>query len=118
MSIFTGYILESVGRRNVFVYGNIFHMGILAAVGGLGWAKSTGAGWALAILLNLGISTQVFATNSPAYTLMNEISSFRLRAKTQALSMFCNNVLVCGFNLMVPYVFQAPGNLGSKTALM
>ena len=58
------------------------------------------------------------ATGGTAYALTAEISSLRARAKTQSLSLFTNKLLNFGLTFAVPYIYQEPGYLGAKTALM
>lgn len=52
------------------------------------------------------------------YTLAAEIPSLRLRAKTQSIAFTVNNFLSLATTIVVPYIFQNPGNLGAKTALV
>ncbi|KAG7529657.1 hypothetical protein FFLO_05501 [Filobasidium floriforme] len=115
-----GYVMERVGRRVLFVYFHILHFALMLALGCLGFAikSNAAAGWAVAVLINLAISTQSFATGGTAYALTAEISSVRARAKTQSLSLFTNKILNFGLTFAVPYIYQEPGYLGAKTALI
>jgi hypothetical protein len=123
---------------------SILHFALMLVLGCLGFAmkSNAAAGWAVAVLINLAISTQSFgelhgktflsmsvitharphlprtATGGTAYALTAEISSVRARAKTQSLSLFTNKILNFGLTFAVPYIYQEPGYLGAKTALM
>lgn len=95
-----------------------FYAAVLATLGGLGWATSSSGKFALAMLINLVIVVQQVVQNAPCYTLSSEIASLRLRGKTQSLAFVVNNVVNLVFVFVVPYIFQNPGNLGAKTALI
>lgn len=74
---------------------------------------------ALAIIVNLAISTQQLATGGPTYALVNEVSSVRLRAKTQGLALAVNALFGWAFTFVTPYIFQPDSaNLGAKTGFM
>lgn len=91
----------------------------MVAIGFLGFNKgNTQAGWALAVLVNVGVSTQALSMASGCYTLAAEIPSLRLRATTLAIALTVNNFISLATTLVVPYIFQSPGYLGAKTALM
>ncbi|KAG7527464.1 hypothetical protein FFLO_06908 [Filobasidium floriforme] len=119
-NLFAGYALERFGRRACFVYANVFHLVVLLVIGGLGFVDYHSAGGlALAILINLAISTQQFATAGPTYALMNELSSLRLRAKTQSLALGINALVGWAFTFVTPYLFQPDSaDLGAKTAFI
>jgi MFS family permease len=112
------YPLSSVisnrfGRRFSFVYMSLLHLVVMAVIGFIGFKKgNVSAGWALAVLVNIGISTQALSTAACCYTLSAEIPSLRLRAKTQSLALTVNNTISLVTTLVVPYIFQDPGYLG------
>lgn len=70
--LISGYVLDRFGRRFCIIYCSIFHGLVLLAVGICGFFtnQSEAAGWALAVLLNLAISTGQLAQNGPGYVLM------------------------------------------------
>ncbi|KAM0752453.1 general substrate transporter [Meredithblackwellia eburnea MCA 4105] len=120
-NVVSAFIVEKFGRRRVFVYGSILHMGMLFTIGAMAYVKTSGGGWALSILLNLSISTQQITTGGPGYSLSAEISSIRLRAKTQSLGMISFFVSSWVFQFATPYMYQtAPGSagLGAKTGFV
>jgi len=59
---------------------------------------------AMAILLNLAISTQQVATGGSTYAINSEVSSMRLRAKTQSVGLVVNYLLGMVFVFVVPYM--------------
>lgn len=90
----------------------------MAILGGLHWAKGHSGQLAVAIMINIAITAQQLGGGAPTYTLMNEISSLRLRAKTQSFAITINFILNWAWNLVTPYIYQPPGNLGASSALI
>lgn len=79
-------------------------MMIMAILGGLHWAKGHSGQLAVAIIIKIAITAQQLGGGAPTYTLTNEISSLRLRAKTQSFALTVNFVLNWAYNLFVPKV--------------
>jgi hypothetical protein len=93
-------------------------MAVMAILGGLHWAKGHSGQLAVAIMINIAITAQQLGGGAPTYTLMNEISSLRLRAKTQSFAITINFIFNWAWNLVCPYIYQPPGNLGAASALI
>lgn len=72
-------------RSSRFPCFSLFHFLVILVLGLLGFAKSKAAGWAVAVILNFAICTAQLSTGGSSFTLNNELSSLRLRAKTQSL---------------------------------
>lgn len=96
-------------------------MAVMAILGGLHFAKGHSGQLAVAVMINIAIAAQQLGGGAPTYTLLNEISSLRLRAKTQSLAIAFNFVLNWAWNLVTPYIYQ-PGagnaNLGAASAFI
>jgi SP family general alpha glucoside:H+ symporter-like MFS transporter len=91
---------------------------VLLCIGGMGFSNSTTAKWvsgALLIFLNLAYNSTL---GPVCYTLVAEISSTRLRAKTIALSRVAYQLMniICG--IIVPrQLSPAEWNWGPKSGL-
>jgi hypothetical protein len=103
----------------VLLCNSAIYMAVMAILGGLHWAKGHSGQLAVAIMINIAITAQQLGGGAPTYTLMNEISSLRLRAKTQSFAITVNFVFNWAFNLFVPYIYTPDkGNLGAASALI
>lgn len=90
------------GRRFCFVNMSLLHLAVMLAIGFIGFAKGNKqAGWALAVLVNMGVSTQSLSSSAVVYTLVGEIPSLRLRAKTQSIAFTFNNLISLATTLVV-----------------
>lgn len=98
------------------LYGSAVHVCLLALIGCLHYIQSRTGKIANAILFNLAISTATFATTAPCFAMSIEISSVRLRSKTQSLGFGVYYILGWIFLFTVPYMFQpAPAGAGLGT---
>ncbi|KAJ9099307.1 hypothetical protein QFC21_004188 [Naganishia friedmannii] len=121
VNIGSGSVINKIGRRNAFLYGNLIYMAVMAILGGLHFAKGASGQLAVAVMINIAIAAQQLGGGAPTYTLLNEISSLRLRAKTQSIAIAFNFVLNWAWNLVTPYIYQpGPGNanLGAASAFI
>lgn len=88
----------------------------MVLIGGLHYAQSKTGKIVTAILFNAAVSTAQFSTSAPSFALSIEISSVRLRSKTQSLGFMVYYVLGWIFLFTVPYMFQAaPAGAGWGT---
>lgn len=96
---------------------SLIYMAVMAILGGLHWAKGHSGQLAVAVMINIAVAAQQLGGGAPTYTLLNEISSLRLRAKTQSLAIAFNFILNWAWNLVTPYIYQSgPGNAGLGAA--
>jgi hypothetical protein len=94
-------------------------MGVMAILGGLHFAKGKSGKLAVAVMINIAIAAQQLGGGAPTYTLQNEISSLRLRAKTQSIAIAFNFILNWAWNLVTPYIYQPDtANLGAASAFI
>jgi hypothetical protein len=88
---------------------SMFHCLILTLVGAMAFAKNHAGQIAMAMLLNLAISTQQISCGGSTYAINSEISSIRLRAKAQSLGLVVNYVLGTVLVFVVPYMCEWRG---------
>ncbi|KAJ9114965.1 hypothetical protein QFC24_007081 [Naganishia onofrii] len=111
-------LLTRFGRRTLYLSGLATMAAVLLCIGGMGFSNSTTAKWvsgALLIFLNLAYNSTL---GPVCYTLVAEISSTRLRAKTIALSRVAYQLMniICG--IIVPrQLSPAEWNWGPKSGL-
>ncbi|KAF2222564.1 hypothetical protein BDZ85DRAFT_313551 [Elsinoe ampelina] len=80
-------------------------------------------GFALAIFTiiasNLLICWQNTTLTSISYVITAELSSYRLRSKSQAIAIMSNAITTWLFNFVVPYMYNVDsGNLGARTGFV
>lgn len=100
------FFLEKVGRRSLILWGCVVHSAVLIFLGGLHYVNSSTGKIVAAIFFNMAIPIAQFATSSPCYALSVELSSVRLRSKTQSLGFGVYYILGWIFLFTVPYMFQ------------
>ncbi|KAH8600727.1 general substrate transporter [Bisporella sp. PMI_857] len=108
-----------IGRRTNFIVGAAVNgMGMLI-IGALAYAPGQGALLGIAVLMNVLISWQIVTLLSTSFIVSAELSSFRLRGKTQAIGMMSYAFFTWLFNFIVPYMYNVDsGNLGAKTGFV
>ena len=110
------FFLERLGRRNTMLYGSAVHICLMVLIGCLHYVKSRTGQITNAVLFNLAISTATFATTAPCFAMSIEISSVRLRSKTQSIGFGFYYIFGWIFLFTVPYMFQpAPAGAGWGT---
>ncbi|GHJ90283.1 hypothetical protein NliqN6_6685 [Naganishia liquefaciens] len=111
-------LLTRFGRRTLYLSGLATMAVVLLIIGGMGFTDSTTAKWvsgALLVFLNLAYNSTL---GPVCYTLVAEISSTRLRAKTISLSRVAYQLMniICG--IIVPrQLSPAEWNWGPKSGL-
>ena len=111
-------VLTRFGRRTLYLSGLATMAVVLLIIGGMGFTDSTTAKWvsgALLVFLNLAYNSTL---GPVCYTLVAEISSTRLRAKTISLSRVAYQLMniICG--IIVPrQLSPAEWNWGPKSGL-
>lgn len=94
-------------------------MAVMAILGGLHFARGKNGQLAVAVMINIAVAAQQLGGGAPTYTLQNEISSLRLRAKTQSVAIAFNFILNWAWNLVTPYIYQPDtANLGAAAAFI
>ncbi|KAF4550726.1 Sugar (and other) transporter-like protein 12 [Elsinoe fawcettii] len=111
--------IDRLGRRSLWLMGVAGNFVVMLIIGCLGYATSKAALWAIAILMNLLICWQNTTLTSGSYIITAELSSYRLRSKSQAIAIMSNAITTWLFNFVVPYIYNVDsGNLGAKTGFV
>ncbi|KAF2623270.1 general substrate transporter [Macroventuria anomochaeta] len=117
--VFSWFYMEKFGRRSIWLAGVAVNVVIMAAIGGLYYSTSKGSLWAVAILMNALIAWQLLTITSIGWVITAEVSSYRLRAKTQSIGVASNAVVTWLFTFTVPYMYNTDaGNLGTRTGFV
>ncbi|CAI4217756.1 unnamed protein product [Parascedosporium putredinis] len=112
-------VLDSVGRRLLFLSGPLVSAAGLFIIGGLYYVRGFGPVWGIAVIMNLLIAWGVVTLIAMGWTLVSEISSYRLRAKTQSIAVFSNAIFQWIFSFITPYLYNVDSaNLGAKTGFI
>jgi MFS family permease len=128
------FFMEKTGRRMIFLVGAGVNCVVMFVIGGLYYAHSKGALWAVAIIMyvvkdlfnfiidilrNLLISWQAVTLVSTAWAITGEISSYRLRAKTQGIAVISNAFSTWLFTFTVAYIYNVDaGDLGIRAGFV
>jgi hypothetical protein len=111
--------IEKLGRRVLFLLGPSVHAILLFIVGGLYYAPGTGPMWAVAVILNFLIAWGTVSFISTGWAIGAELSSYRLRGKTQSLAVMYNAFFAWLFSFVTPYIYNVDsGNLGARTGFV
>ncbi|CAI6013931.1 hypothetical protein V2G26_003841 [Clonostachys chloroleuca] len=118
-TIISWFIIERVGRRNLFLLGLVVLTTILILIGILDVIPSGGAKWAQASL-TIVYSFFYFATlGAMAFAILGEVSSTSLRAPTIAIATATQAAIGTLFNSVIPYMINPDeGNLRGKVGFV
>ncbi|KAJ9103181.1 hypothetical protein QFC21_002603 [Naganishia friedmannii] len=112
------FIMKPFGRRTLFLYGQAVCTSIMLLVGILGTATKKGGsgGWAIGGLLITYTFLYDLTIGPVCYSLVGEIPSTRLRAKTVILSRNLYNLGGLVIGILNPYMLNpTEWNLGAKS---
>ena len=113
------FFIDSVGRRNLTIWGMTFLTVLLVVTGGLAVAATPGTikgTVALLLLYNYVYNLTIGAT---AFSLSAEVATARLRAKTASLTFALQGALFSMWGLVLPYLFNPDkANLGAKVTFI
>ncbi|KFY47535.1 hypothetical protein V496_10597 [Pseudogymnoascus sp. VKM F-4515 (FW-2607)] len=120
VAIAIGWIFTDViGRRRLWLVGVSGNAVAMAVIGALSFDSSRGGLWAIAVLMNVLISFQIYTCVSTSWTMAPELSSYRLRQHTQSLGYIIQALSSWLFQFVVPYMYNIDsGNLGAKTGFV
>ncbi|KAK7409524.1 hypothetical protein QQX98_008308 [Neonectria punicea] len=120
-AIFAFFLIERVGRRPQLLAGMYGMLVCLLVVSLLGFF-SRGEIWNSRCLAAFCIIWAVFfyvSVGATGWTLVGELSSSRLRAKTGSLAAMSNSAFNMGWSIAIPYLVNAEeANLGPRAALI
>ncbi|TVY81732.1 Maltose permease MAL61 [Lachnellula suecica] len=113
------FLMEKTGRRSIFLIGGLGNFLAMTAIGALYYTGAKGALWAVAIIMNLLIAWQAVTLVSTSWAITGEISSYRLRAKTQGIAVISNAFSTWLFTFTVAYIYNVDaGNLGIRAGFV
>ncbi|KAF3384211.1 Maltose permease MAL61 [Talaromyces pinophilus] len=119
-TVLAWFIMARVGRRRLYLLGQLFFVIDMAAIGGLGIPKiSSSTGWATGALLILFNFVYAMTLGPVCYSIISDIPSTRLRMKTIALSRNLYNVGGIVANVIQPQMLNPTAwNLAGKAAFV
>ena len=112
------WLMQGVGRRNIYFYGGVVLCVLLFIIGMLGIAPSSnkGASWAIGSLLLIFTFTYDLTIGPVCYSLVAELSSTRLRAKTIVIARNLYNIAGIVTNVLTNYMLSPTAwNWGAKS---
>ncbi|KAI1206020.1 sugar transporter [Annulohypoxylon truncatum] len=111
------FLMSRVGRRTIHFGGICCQLLILVIVGSLSFSNSNGAVWAIGAMLIVFTFVYDFTVGPVTYSLISELSSTRLKAKTIVLARAGYNASNIFVNVMTNYQLSSTAwNWGAKTA--
>lgn len=118
-NVMSWYLVDRLGRRNLTFYGLLMLTIILFLTGGLAVAATPGAIKGTVALILLYCWWYNVTIGATAYTILCEVSTSRLRAKTIAIGLATQQSLNVMWSFVLPYLFNPnKANLGAKVAFI
>ncbi|KIX08816.1 uncharacterized protein Z518_03473 [Rhinocladiella mackenziei CBS 650.93] len=111
------FLMSKVGRRKIHFSGLCAQLTLLIIVGSLSFAESNSATWAIGAMLIIFTFVYDFAVGPVTYSLVSELSSTRLKAKTIVLARAAYNASNIFVNVMTNYQLSSTAwNWGARAA--
>ena len=112
------FLSQKLGRYSIWFYGLCTQFVILVCVGGLGFAHSTGASWAIGSLLLVYTFVYDLTVGPICYCIVAELPSSRLRINTVMLARNLYNIANIVTAIITPYMLNPTAwNWKAKTGL-
>lgn len=105
-TVLSWFLSQVLGRFDIYFGGLVIQSVILMIVGGLGFAKSTNASWAIGTLLLIFTFVYDLTIGPICYCLVTELPSAKLRTKTVILSRNLYNVSGIVISIITPYMLN------------
>ncbi len=103
-TVLSWFLIARIGRRTLYLWGEIVLAGLLIVIGILSAAShSGGALWAQAALCMIWLFTYSLTVGPIAYAIIAETSSVRLRAQTVCLARNTYQIVNLISGVLVPY---------------
>lgn len=118
-TILSWFLMTRVGRRTIYVYGLIALFAFQMIIGFVALAPqdNSKANWAIGALLSIFTFTYDLTVGSICYSLVAELSSVRLRAKSVVLARNFYNLGGIIVNVLINYqLTETSWNWGAKSA--
>ena len=115
------FVIGYVGRRNIYLYGTGTLGAILFIIGmvGIRPRSDKAASWAVGAMLLVFAFTYDFTVGPICYSLVGEMSSTRLRAKTIVIARNTYNIAGIITNILTNYMLSPTAwNWGAKAAFL
>ncbi|KAL6355286.1 hypothetical protein LRP88_10872 [Fusarium phalaenopsidis] len=111
------FLMAKVGRRTIHFSGLCCQLIILVIVGSLSFSKGNGSVWAIGAMLIVFTFVYDFTVGPVTYSLISELSSTRLKAKTIVMARAAYNASNIFVNVMTNYQLSSTAwNWGARTA--
>jgi SP family general alpha glucoside:H+ symporter-like MFS transporter len=113
------FLMGYVGRRNIYLYGSIILCVLLFTIGMVGIAplSNHSASWAIGSMLLIFTFVYDLTIGPVCYSLVAELSSTRLRAKTIVIARNLYNIAGIVTNILTNYMLSPTAwNWGAKSA--
>ncbi|KAM5341564.1 hypothetical protein ACJ41O_014595 [Fusarium nematophilum] len=118
-NITSWFLIDRVGRRNLTIWGLVLLTVILMVTGGLAVAATPAAIKGTVALLLIYCYFYNCTIGATAYSLLTEIATSRLRAKTASISLALQNSLFTMWAFVIPFLFNPDqANLGAKVSFI
>lgn len=113
------YLMNRVGRRTILLYATSVITVLWSVIGIAGCFSSSTAFWFVGCAIVVINFVYGMGVGSTYPVIAAEMSTLRLRAKTQSLGFTVQFVLSWAFQFSVPYMYStAEGNLGGKVGFI
>jgi SP family general alpha glucoside:H+ symporter-like MFS transporter len=111
------FLMARIGRRKIHFGGLCCQFLLLVIVGSLSFARTNASVWAIAGMLIIFTFTYDFTVGPVTYSLISELSSTRLKAKTIVLARAGYNASNIFVNVMTNYQLSSSAwNWGARAA--
>ncbi|KAH7193928.1 general substrate transporter [Fusarium flagelliforme] len=111
------FLMAKVGRRTIHFTGLCTQLLILIIVGSLSFSDNNGSVWAIGAMLIVFTFVYDFTVGPVTYSLISELSSTRLKAKTIVMARAAYNASNIFVNVMTNYQLSSTAwNWGARTA--
>ncbi|KAF2644670.1 general substrate transporter [Massarina eburnea CBS 473.64] len=111
------FLMQHFGRRTIHLIGSASLFTILIIVGSLSFSHTSASNWAIGGLLILFVFIYDFTIGPVTYSIVSEMSSTRLKAKTIVLARASYNISNIVVNVLTNYQLgETNWNWGAKTA--
>ncbi|CAG9978431.1 unnamed protein product [Clonostachys byssicola] len=118
-NILSWFIIDRFGRRPLTVWGSAFTTLLLVIAGGLGLVQQPSFVKGTVAMMWMWCFFYNFTIGATAYTLMAEIATARLRAKTAAIGLATQQAIFTMWAFVIPYLFNPDqANLGGRIAFI
>ncbi|KAM0425403.1 hypothetical protein ACHAPT_009460 [Fusarium lateritium] len=111
------FLMAKVGRRTIHFSGLCCQLILLVIVGSLSFSKDNNSVWAIGAMLIVFTFIYDFTVGPVTYSLVSELSSTRLKAKTIVMARAAYNASNIFVNVMTNYQLSSTAwNWGARTA--